>query len=136
MTTFTKTFAALAIALSASTAYASSRSETRYPDPLGGQGAGATAQSAANFTPKESSLDFTLEDISTPEGIATLTKKIRVAAKKMCYANDQGGDESLEAASQRKKCFNKAVKTAMASVDQMVAVVAANQNNAVSLAAR
>jgi UrcA family protein len=132
MNTFTKTFATLAMVLAASTVSATPRN----PDLLGGQTAGETRQGTSNFTPKESSLAFTLEDISTPQGLATLTKKIRAAANKMCYANDQGGDESLEVASQRKKCFNKAVKTAMASVEQMVAVVAANKNDAVSLAAR
>jgi UrcA family protein len=137
MNTFTKTFAVLAIALSASAAYAGPRDAPRYADGLSNAtGSSSVTGSGLSFVPKESSLAFTLEDISTPEGIATLTKKIRVAANKMCYASDQGGDESLEVASKRKKCFNTAVKTAMASVDQMVAVVAANKNGAVSLAAR
>lgn len=116
MNTFIKTIATLAIVLSASSANASSR----YPDALGGQDAGVTKQAVPNFAPKESSLDFTFEALSTPEGVEALKNKIRATAREVCYLNVSQEDESLEAASAKRKCYNRAIKTAMESVDKLV----------------
>lgn len=125
MNTFTKAFVTLAVAFTASTAYAT----PRYPDPLGGQNAGAeSARGVPNFAPKESSLDFTLEALSTPEGVEALKNKIRATAREVCYLNKSQEDESLEVASAKKKCYNRAIKTAMESVDKLV--IAANEQKA------
>ena len=123
MKIFTRTIATLTIALVASNAHAS----TRYPDQLGGQEAGATAQSVPNFAPKESSLDFTIAALSTPEGVEALKNKIRATAREVCYLNNGQEDESLEAASVKRKCYNRAIKTAMASVDKLVAIANSQQ---------
>lgn len=125
MNTLNKTFAALAIALVASNAYAS----PRYPDPLGGQSAGAEpTQSVPNLAPKESSLDFTFESLSTPEGVEALKNKARATAREVCYLNSSQEDESLEVASAKRKCYNRAVKSAMESIDKLV--LAANEQKA------
>ena len=115
MNTF-KIIATLAVALTATTTYAS----PRYPDPLGRQTVESTKQAVPNFAPKESSLDFTFEALSTPEGVEALKNKIRATAREVCYLNVSQEDESLEAASAKRKCYNRAIKTAMESVDKLV----------------
>lgn len=127
MNTFIKTIAALSVALTASTAYASSSSLPRRPDPLGGQTAVATPEPAPNFAPKESSLDFTLEALSTPEGVEALKNKIRATASEVCYLNSSVGEDNLEAVAAKRKCYNRAIKTAMASVDKLVAMANAQK---------
>lgn len=121
MNTFIKTVATLSIALVASTAYASS-SLPRRPDPLGGQTSVATPESQPVFTPKESSLNFTFAELSTPEGVEALKNRVRAAARENCYLNSSQENESLEAASAKRKCYNRATKSAMASIDKLVAI--------------